>query len=115
MTLCIDMKSYRFVKFVISNDYWLLCVFYKLYILFCLLKGTVSDGNSYALGGIAGHAGLFSTSEDIFSLMHRLMFASPTDKWINSTTVAYFTKVCTYTMHNAWQLYIRVTTNSVGH
>ena len=53
----------------------------------------VSDGNSYALGGIAGHAGLFSTSKDIFSLMHRLMFASPTDKWINSTTVAYFTKV----------------------
>jgi len=58
-----------------------------------LLKGTVSDGNSYALGGIAGHAGLFSTSTDIFSLMHRIMFASPTDEWINSTTVAYFTKV----------------------
>ena len=30
-----------------------------------LLKGIVHDENAYLLGGISGHAGLFSTAEDI--------------------------------------------------
>jgi CubicO group peptidase (beta-lactamase class C family) len=36
-----------------------------------LLWGTVHDENSYALGGVAGHAGLFSTAKDLalFSMM----------------------------------------------
>lgn len=36
-----------------------------------LLWGTVHDGNAYMMGGVAGHAGLFSTAKDlaIFSLM----------------------------------------------
>ncbi|KJE90019.1 beta-lactamase [Capsaspora owczarzaki ATCC 30864] len=57
------------------------------------LQGVVSDGNSYALGGIAGHAGLFSTAVDIAVLVHSLLFAEPNNPWINSTTVALFTKV----------------------
>merc|ERR1712137_526338 len=59
-----------------------------------LLQGQVSDGNAYALGGIAGHAGLFSTAIDIFTLGHRIMFASSysgLDGFINGTTASYFT------------------------
>lgn len=59
-----------------------------------LLQGQVSDGNAYALGGIAGHAGIFSDAADIFTLGHRIMFASqysPIDGFINATTATYFT------------------------
>ena len=37
--------------------------------------------------------GLFTTVGDIFTLLHRLMFAGPSDPWINSTTVHTFTTV----------------------
>jgi CubicO group peptidase (beta-lactamase class C family) len=30
-----------------------------------LLRGTVHDGNAWAIGGVAGHAGLFSTARDL--------------------------------------------------
>ena len=36
------------------------------------VQGRVSDGNAYALGGIAGHAGLFSTAVDL-SVFARMM------------------------------------------
>ena len=58
-----------------------------------LLQGQVSDGNAYALGGIAGHAGIFSTASDMFTLGHRIMFADMYNDslFINSTTATYFT------------------------
>src|SRR2546430_16661338 len=36
-----------------------------------LLWGTVHDENAWAMGGVAGHAGLFSTAKDlaVFSMM----------------------------------------------
>ena len=34
----------------------------------------VEDGNAYMLGGIAGHAGLFSNAHDLSALMADLMF-----------------------------------------
>ena len=57
------------------------------------LQGQVSDGNAYALGGIAGHAGLFSTASDLFILAHRIMFASSysDNLFLNQTTANYFT------------------------
>eukprot|EP00051_Salpingoeca_urceolata_P028974 m.488592 g.488592 ORF g.488592 m.488592 type:complete len:467 (-) comp25931_c0_seq1:75-1475(-) len=63
-----------------------------------VVQGQVSDQNAYAMGGIAGHAGLFSNVPDVLRLVHRLLFASPTDAWVNATTVALFTRV-----HNATQ------------
>jgi CubicO group peptidase (beta-lactamase class C family) len=30
-----------------------------------VLRGTVHDGNAWALGGVSGHAGLFSTARDL--------------------------------------------------
>lgn len=37
-----------------------------------MLCGEVQDDNAYAMGGVAGHAGLFSSARDINSLLRRL-------------------------------------------
>ncbi len=42
----------------------------------CKLVGDVHDGNAYALGGISGNAGLFSTSTDLAKFCRAIM---PTD------------------------------------
>eukprot|EP01125_Pyxidicula_operculata_P021183 TRINITY_DN8066_c0_g1_i1.p1 TRINITY_DN8066_c0_g1~~TRINITY_DN8066_c0_g1_i1.p1 ORF type:complete len:433 (-),score=78.97 TRINITY_DN8066_c0_g1_i1:48-1346(-) len=57
------------------------------------IQGAVSDENAYALGGISGHAGLFSTVIDTIKITNRFMFASPNDSWINSTTFKYFSTI----------------------
>lgn len=57
-----------------------------------VLQGQVSDGNAYAMGGIAGHAGLFSNAADLYQLVSRVMFADQyPDPIMNSTTATYFT------------------------
>ena len=59
--------------------------------------GRVSDGNSYALGGIAGHAGLFATAADVLAVGRALMWGTPR-RLVNATTVGTFT-----TVHNLTQ------------
>jgi CubicO group peptidase (beta-lactamase class C family) len=65
-----------------------------------LLQGEVSDGNAYAMGGIAGHAGLFATAPALLALLRAVAFApaqpSPSSLGVNATTAATFT-----TVHNA--------------
>jgi CubicO group peptidase (beta-lactamase class C family) len=55
-----------------------------------IIQGEVQDENAYVLGGVAPHAGLFSTAEDIasfaFAMMHR---GSPI---LHPETVALFTR-----------------------
>ena len=58
-----------------------------------VMQGFVSDGNAYALGGIAGHAGLFSHLDDVTTFAKRILFAAPDDALVNATTVAHFTRV----------------------
>ena len=65
-----------------------------------VLQGEVSDGNAFALGGIAGHAGVFGSAPELSQLLHQLLFApssSGTRKsgvlGINSTTAQLFTTV----------------------
>ena len=36
----------------------------------CLVHGVVHDESAYALGGVAGHAGLFSTARDLWTFCH---------------------------------------------
>ncbi|EGC37335.1 hypothetical protein DICPUDRAFT_87026 [Dictyostelium purpureum] len=55
------------------------------------IQSVVSDGNAYALGGISGHAGVFSNAEDMWTFMYTLMFSSSDSQYLNSTTVEYFT------------------------
>ncbi|EGD82667.1 hypothetical protein PTSG_03327 [Salpingoeca rosetta] len=56
-----------------------------------VIQGQVSDQNAYALGGIAGHAGLFSTAGDIAVLTRRILFAEHGDDFVNKTTAHKFT------------------------
>jgi len=55
-------------------------------------QGQVSDGNAYALGGIAGHAGLFSNTLDLHKFMDKIMFPKPNNRFLNKTTIDFFTK-----------------------
>jgi CubicO group peptidase (beta-lactamase class C family) len=56
------------------------------------LQGQVSDENSYALGGIAGHAGLFSHVDDLHKLTSALVWPSESVDFLNETTIAYWTR-----------------------
>jgi CubicO group peptidase (beta-lactamase class C family) len=57
------------------------------------LKGEVHDGDAYALGGIAGHAGLFSTASDLARFAQMLLDGGKLDgtRIIADSTVALFT------------------------
>lgn len=39
----------------------------------CLVRGVVHDENAYAMGGVSGHAGLFSTADDVASILQMLL------------------------------------------
>lgn len=56
-----------------------------------VVQGAVQDPNAYAMGGIAGHAGLFSTLRDMVPVMQALLGATP-GSFLNSTTMALFTR-----------------------
>jgi len=58
-----------------------------------IVQGQVSDENSYALGGIAGHAGLFSNVGDVIEITRRLMWAPENSDFVNRTTWAYFSTI----------------------
>jgi len=57
-----------------------------------VMQGQVHDENCFAMGGVSGHAGFFSTVTDLYTYMKQWMFAGPNDKILNSTTAAYFVK-----------------------
>jgi len=38
-----------------------------------IIQGEVQDENAYVLGGVAGHAGLFSSAEDLASFAHAML------------------------------------------
>jgi len=57
------------------------------------LQGEVHDENTFAMGGISGHAGLFSTIDDVISLMRAWLFApeaTTANTLFNSTTTTLF-------------------------
>jgi serine-type D-Ala-D-Ala carboxypeptidase len=57
------------------------------------LKGNVHDGDAYALGGVAGHAGLFSTASDLARFAQMLLDGGTLDgrRIVADSTVALFT------------------------
>ena len=42
-----------------------------------IIQGEVQDENAYILGGVARHAGLFSTAEDLARFAHTMLHGSP--------------------------------------
>jgi len=55
-----------------------------------IIQGEVQDENAYVLGGVAGHAGLFSTAEDIARFAHALVNGG--HPILRPETVALFTR-----------------------
>jgi CubicO group peptidase (beta-lactamase class C family) len=58
-----------------------------------LVWGEVQDENAYAMGGVAGHAGLFGTAEDVAHLA-RVMLAggrAGSTRWLRAETIREFT------------------------
>ncbi len=59
-----------------------------------LIRGDVHDPNAYAMGGVSGHAGLFSTAEELAQIMQMLLNGGEYhgQRYLKSETVALFTR-----------------------
>lgn len=68
------------------------------------LKGEVHDENAYALGGVAGHAGLFSTANDLAIFAQMMLNGGIYDgtRVISDTAIALFTKRASGTRALGW-------------
>lgn len=63
-----------------------------------VLVGEVHDENAWAMGGVAGHAGLFATAQDVWCFMRALLdTASGKRTWLPPTL-----------LHESWQRYANV-------
>uniref|UniRef100_A0A7S1PGW9 Beta-lactamase-related domain-containing protein n=1 Tax=Percolomonas cosmopolitus TaxID=63605 RepID=A0A7S1PGW9_9EUKA len=62
-----------------------------------LIQGFVSDPNSYANGGIMGHAGLFSTTGETFEVLKAWMYQAPGEDYISEATAKLFSTVANVT------------------
>jgi len=71
-----------------------------------LIWGEVHDGNAYFLGGVSGHAGLFSTAFETLALAHQ--FLAGQSRLINAQTCELFSQNMTEGLEEArtiaWQL-----------
>ncbi|MBK9766004.1 MAG: hypothetical protein IPP63_02700 [Chloracidobacterium sp.] len=38
-----------------------------------MIWGEVHDGNAHFMGGVSGHAGLFSTADNVFQIAHQFL------------------------------------------
>ena len=54
-----------------------------------IVQGEVQDENAFVLGGVAGHAGLFSTAEDVARFAHAIISGNPV---VRPATIARFTR-----------------------
>jgi CubicO group peptidase (beta-lactamase class C family) len=68
------------------------------------LRGEVHDENAFALGGVAGHAGLFSTANDLAVFAQMMLNGGVYDstRVIADTTIALFTKRAAGTRALGW-------------
>ena len=68
------------------------------------LQGEVHDENAYALGGVAGHAGLFSTAADLSIFAQMMLDGGQYDgqRIIADSTIALFTKRAAGTRALGW-------------
>jgi CubicO group peptidase (beta-lactamase class C family) len=55
-----------------------------------IVQGEVHDENAYTMGGVAGHAGLFATAQDLATFAHCLLGGGP--PILRPATIARFTR-----------------------
>jgi beta-N-acetylhexosaminidase len=67
---------------------------YDAYFRFARIQGTVHDQGAAMLGGVGGHAGLFSNANDLAKIMHMYLYGGKYGgmRYIDSTTLAEFTR-----------------------
>jgi CubicO group peptidase (beta-lactamase class C family) len=68
------------------------------------LRGEVADENAYALGGVAGHAGLFSTASDISVFAQMMLNGGQYNgvRIVTDSTIALFTRRAAGTRALGW-------------
>lgn len=68
------------------------------------LRGEVADENAYALGGVAGHAGLFSTASDISVFAQMMLNGGEYNgvRIVSDSTIALFTRRTAGTRALGW-------------
>ena len=70
-----------------------------------MLCGEVHDDNAYAMGGVAGHAGVFSSAADVDALVNRLVACwHGTDDFLPQSMVREFWTRDTTTPDSTWAL-----------
>jgi len=70
-----------------------------------VLTGVVEDENAYAMGGVSGHAGLFSTASDLFRFLEILLHADSEDgALLPSKLVRLFLERNTEVPKSSWAL-----------
>ncbi len=83
-----------------------------------LVRGEVHDENAYFMGGVSGHAGLFSTAHDLTRFAQMLLGHGRLDgvRIVQAATIDTFTRVQDSTLSNralGWE--VPNGTNSAGH
>lgn len=87
------------------------------------IAGVVNDPKAFFMGGVAGHAGLFSTAQDLAGFMDIMLhFGSYQTnngiarQFIQPTTIAYWTKQqCSFNRGYGWELGRHLSPNAFGH
>jgi CubicO group peptidase (beta-lactamase class C family) len=82
------------------------------------LRGEVHDENAFALGGVSGHAGLFSTAQDLVRLARMYLGGGMLEghRFLSPATIAQFTTVQDPALsHRALGWETPNGTNSAGH
>jgi CubicO group peptidase (beta-lactamase class C family) len=81
-----------------------------------VLRGVVHDANAYRLGGVAGHAGLFSTARDLAVYSQTLLNGGSygTQRVYSPETVRRFTTVRTRVGDRAWGWDVPAPRSSAG-
>jgi CubicO group peptidase (beta-lactamase class C family) len=68
-----------------------------------LIHGEVHDENAFFLGGVAGHAGLFSTAEDVGKWADTLLACSKKDGFLSTSVIQRFWHPTFPQEHGTWR------------
>lgn len=75
------------------------------------IQGVVHDDQAHALGGVAGHAGLFSTAADLVKFMHALLYTS----FVKQKTIIEWTREQAFGWGYGWEIGRHLSKNAFGH
>lgn len=84
-----------------------------------VIQGQVDDPQAFALGGVAGHAGLFSTAADLARYLDMIMADGQTtgrDQFISAQTVSSWRqRQCPFNRGYGWEIGRHLSPDAFGH